>query len=199
MTSEFLTYLRLGLTHIADLQGYDHILFIVALTAGFALRDWSRLLWLVTAFTLGHSVTLVLATLDLVRVRASLIELLIAVTIVLTGLYGFISHRGGAPPPESAQGRRHILYAMAGGFGLIHGLGFSSFLRTVLGTEDSLLLPLFAFNVGLEVGQLAIVGFVLLAGAVACDGFGLARRRWAMGLALLAVGLGSKMVLDRLS
>src|SRR5688572_15555588 len=93
MGSEFLTYFRLGVGHIADLRGYDHILFIVALTAGYAVRDWRRLLWLVTAFTLGHSFTLALATLDLVRVSGDLIEVLIAITIVATGVYGSMSRR----------------------------------------------------------------------------------------------------------
>jgi hypothetical protein len=194
MGSEFTTYLRLGLSHIADLRGYDHILFIVALTAGYALRDWHRLLWLVTAFTLGHSVTLALATLQLVRVPAALIEVLIAATIVVAGVFGVASSRDGA----MAMRRQHILYAMAGGFGLIHGLGFSSFLRTVLGSEESIVVPLLAFNVGLEVGQLVIVAAVLLAGTLACSGLGVPRQRWVAGLSFLSALLGAGMMWERL-
>lgn len=199
MTSEFVTYFRLGVGHIADLKGYDHILFVVALTAGYALRDWRRLLWLVTAFTLGHSVTLVLATLQLVRVHGPTIELLIPVTIVLTAGYSMIARARSEATGEGYTPERHVLlYILAGCFGLIHGLGFSNFLRAVLGGEESILLPLFAFNVGLEIGQLAIVACVLLAGALACEVAGLARRRWATALALVSVLAGLKMIVERL-
>ncbi len=194
MGSEFLTYFRLGVGHIADLRGYDHILFIIALTAGYALREWRKLLWLVTAFTLGHSLTLALATLDLVRVSSGLVEILIAVTIVATGVYGLVSRRD---TEATAAGRQRILYAMAGGFGLIHGLGFSSFLRTVLGGEEGIAWPLFAFNVGLEVGQLAIVLGILVLGTLVCDLAGVPRRHWAMGLSVVAVIAGFRMIIER--
>lgn len=198
MTSEFLTYLRLGLGHIADLKGYDHILFVVALTAGYAPRDWKRLLWLVTAFTVGHSVTLVLATLDVVRVHGPTIELLIPVTIVVTAAYSMLGRRRAAAANAADPPERHaLLYILAGTFGLIHGLGFSNILRAVLGGEESILLPLFAFNVGLEVGQLAIVACVLVAGALACDLAGLSRRRWATALSLLIALAGLRMVVER--
>lgn len=199
MTSEFLTYFRLGIGHIADLRGYDHILFIVALTAGYALRDWKRLLWLVTAFTLGHSVTLVLATLQLVRVHAPTIEFLIPVTIVLTAAYSMMARARSERSGEGYAPERHaLLYILAGCFGLIHGLGFSNFLRAILGGEESILLPLFAFNVGLEIGQLAIVACVLLVGALACDVAGLTRRRWATGLSLVIVLAGLRMIVERI-
>lgn len=208
VTSEFFTYLRLGLSHIADLKGYDHILFIVALTAGYAPRDWKRLLWLVTSFTVGHSITLALATLDLVRVDGPLIELLIPVTIVITAAYAMLARRGrrtSAPDaprdstgPATPPERHLLLYVLAGAFGLIHGLGFSNFLRAILGSEESILLPLFAFNVGLEVGQLAIVTVVLIAGTLACEFAGLSRPRWATALSLLITAAGTQMILQRL-
>lgn len=198
MNSEFLTYFRLGVGHIADLRGYDHILFIVALTAGYALRDWRRLLWLVTAFTAGHSITLALATLNLVRVHAPTIELLIPVTIVVTAGYSMLARRRSEASGEAYAPERHVLlYGLAGCFGLIHGLGFSNFLRAILGGEESILLPLFAFNVGLEIGQLAIVAVVLLAGTLVCDVAGLARRRWATALSLVIVLAGIRMIVER--
>ncbi|MGQ0650377.1 MAG: HupE/UreJ family protein [Gemmatimonadaceae bacterium] len=198
MGSEFTTYLRLGLSHIADLQGYDHILFIVALTAGFGLRDWKRLLWLVTAFTLGHSVTLALATLNVIHARSALIEMLIAVTIVIAGVFGLVSQWRGSEEANAGR-RQRILYVMAGGFGLIHGLGFSNFLRAVLGGEESIVFPLLAFNVGLEGGQLLIVGVVLLLGALVCEGAGLRRKTWAMGLSFICALFGARMMWERMS
>ncbi|MEP7380916.1 MAG: HupE/UreJ family protein [Gemmatimonadota bacterium] len=197
--SEFLTYFQLGIGHIADLRGYDHILFIVALTAGYAPRDWRRLLWLVTAFTIGHSITLALATLQLVKVHAPTIELLIPITIVLTAGYSMLARWRAERAGEGAVPERQmLLYVLAGCFGLIHGLGFSNFLRAILGGEESILVPLFSFNVGLEFGQMAIVACVLLTGALACEVAGLARRRWATALSILIVLAGVQMIVERI-
>lgn len=163
--------------HIADLRGYDHILFVAALTVAYRPGDWRRLLVLVTAFTLGHSVTLVLATLDLVRVRPALVEGAIAATIVITALATFAAtmrRTGAGSAAEGFRGR----YVLALGFGLIHGLGFSAFLRGLLGAEESLLVPLLSFNIGLEVGQLGIVLGVLLAGVMVEHLLRISRRDW---------------------
>ena len=190
MLDEFLLYLRLGFHHIADLAGYDHILFVVALTIPFTVRDWKRLAVLVTAFTVGHSITLALATLRLVQVPSALVEMLIPATIVATAA---LSWRAGAPGHEREPvtvGR----YLMAAAFGLVHGLGFSTYLRSLLGDEESLVLPLLAFNVGLEVGQLLILAIVVGFGAALVPRL-LSRRIWVLtlvsatgGLALLLLG-----------
>ncbi len=210
--SEFLTYFQLGIGHIADLRGYDHILFIVALTAGYAPSEWRRLLWLVTAFTIGHSITLALATLGIVHVHAPTIELLIPVTIVVTAGYsiaarwraghstapGMVGGEGAGGSAAAVPEQQLLLYVLAGCFGLIHGLGFSNFLRAILGGEESIVVPLFAFNVGLEFGQMAIVACVLLAGALACELGGLTRRRWATALSVVIVLAGMQMVWSRM-
>jgi hypothetical protein len=195
MGSEIATYLRLGLHHIADLRGYDHILFVAALTVAYRPAEWRRLLWLVTAFTLGHSVTLALATLDLVRVKSSLVEAGIALTIVISSLMA-IALALRAPEAPAAQGQR-LRYGLAAGFGLIHGLGFSSFLRSLLGGEESILVPLFSFNVGLEIGQLIIVSAVLVLG-LAAERLGLARRAWVLLISGGIAVMGVKMVAERL-
>ena len=202
MGSEFLTYLQLGLRHITDIRGYDHILFVTALTVAYRPSDWRRLLLLVTAFTLGHSITLALATLNLVHVPSASVEASIAATIVIASLMAIVA-TVHAPAGEggnvSVRGQR-LRYAMAAGFGLVHGLGFSTFLRSLLGGEESLVLPLFSFNLGLEVGQFSIVAGVLLLGLFAERVLRLARRDWvlivsggivAMGLTMLAQRLGS--------
>jgi hypothetical protein len=205
MPSEFLTYLRLGLTHIADPRGYDHILFVAALTGGYAAAEWRRLLWLVTAFTLGHSVTLALATLGAVRVDAALIETLIPATIVVTSLVSVAAARRDPRDrwvaPHARPARRRgavVLYVLAAAFGLVHGLGFSTFLRALLGAESGIALPLLAFNLGLEAGQLLIVAATLLAGAVATRLLG-DRRDWVLLLAGATAGVGATMLVDRLT
>jgi hypothetical protein len=197
MGSEILTYLRLGLHHIADLRGYDHILFVAALTVAYRPTEWRRLLWLVTAFTLGHSVTLALATLNLVRARAAMVEMGIALTIVISSLMAIVLavRSEAAAPAVRGQGFR---YALAAGFGLIHGLGFSTFLRSLLGGEESIVVPLFSFNVGLEIGQLLIVGGVLATGLVAERVLRLSRRDWVLVASGGIAALGARMVLERL-
>ena len=154
--TEFELYLRLGFEHISDLKGYDHILFVIALAAVYPLREWKHLLVLVTAFTIGHSVTLALSTLGWVNVDADLIETLIPVTIFITAAIN-IFERFAKDPEKALQRDWRMKYALAIGFGLIHGLGFSNYLRAILGSEESLVLPLFSFNVGLELGQLVIL------------------------------------------
>jgi hypothetical protein len=201
MGSEILTYLRLGMHHIADLRGYDHILFVAALTVAYRPAEWRRLLWLVTAFTFGHSITLALATLDLVRVASRLVEPAIAGTIVATSLLAIVvAARSGSAPgaPVSVQGQ-NVRYAMAAGFGLIHGLGFSTFLRSLLGDEDSLFLPLLSFNVGLELGQISIVLVVLALGVLAERGMGLDRRAWVLVTSGGIAAVGATMIFERLA
>lgn len=197
MGSEFLTYLRLGMHHIADLRGYDHILFVAALTVAYRPREWRRLLILVTAFTVGHSITLALATLNLVRVNARLVEAGIAATIVATSLVaiGFVARDQGTES-VATRGQR-LRYALALGFGLIHGLGFSSFLRSLLGGEASLALPLFSFNVGLELGQLGIVAGVLLVGVAVERGLGLGRRDWVLVASGGIAAVGATILAER--
>ncbi len=182
MHSTFAVYLHLGFDHIADLRGYDHILFVVALSAGYGLAQWRQLLVLVTAFTVGHSLTLALATLRLVSVSSAWVEFLIPVTIAATGIFT-MAEIATAPEhlqrPERAQ---PVKYAMALFFGLIHGLGFSTFLRAMLGEEESIALPLFSFNVGLEIGQIAILAVVLAVSASVVRWARLGASRWALAL-----------------
>ena len=170
--SEFELYLRLGFEHISDLNGYDHILFVIALAAVYPLREWKHLLVLVTAFTIGHSVTLALSTLGWVNVDADLIEMLIPVTIFIIAALN-IAERFAKDPEKALNRDWRARYALAIGFGLIHGLGFSNYLRAILGTEQSLVLPLFSFNVGLEIGQLVILVITFVVSGVV---IGLANR-----------------------
>lgn len=201
MGSEVLTYLRLGMHHIADWRGYDHILFVAALTIAYPPAEWRRLLLLVTAFTLGHSITLALATLDLVRASSAVVEPAIAATIAITGLVTIAGALRVAPTAERdlVTGRGQSLrYLLAAGFGLIHGLGFSTFLRSLLGTEESLAVPLVSFNVGLECGQLLIVAAVLLLGWLGHRLFRISGRDWVLVVSSGITALGLSMMLERL-
>ena len=197
MGSEFIVYMRLGFEHIADVAGYDHILFIAALCAVYRWAEWRRLLWLVTAFTIGHSITLALATLDVVRPSETLVEVLIPVTIVVTSVLNIVE--AGEQPAEASRRGWRAKYALALGFGLIHGLGFSTFLRAVLGAEESIVWPLFAFNVGLEAGQLVILFFVLLLAFTLVRFVGMRHDAWVLVLSGATAGIALTMIVDRLA
>lgn len=194
MLGEFLLYLQLGFHHIADVAGYDHILFVAALTIPFTPRDWRRLALLVTAFTLGHSITLALATLQLVQVRSALVEALIPATILATAALSWRAQSPGHQREPVTVGR----YLMATGFGLIHGLGFSTYLRSLLGSEERITLPLLAFNVGLEIGQLLILGVVMGLGALIVPAI-LSPRRWVLALVSMIGGLALMLLVQRVA
>ncbi|MEY2704105.1 MAG: hypothetical protein RL407_167 [Bacteroidota bacterium] len=187
--SSFELYFKLGIQHILDLNGFDHILFIVVLCAVFVARDWVKILLLVTAFTLGHSLTLALATFKIIEIRSEVIEFLIPVTIALTALITLIK-----PKPSTGKGIQ-LNYLLALFFGLIHGLGFSNYLRTLLGKEAAIWQPLLAFNIGLEVGQLAIVvAFLLLTSLVHLAGMN--RKEWTLILSAFVLGVACMLMLQ---
>ncbi|MCD4709767.1 MAG: HupE/UreJ family protein [Bacteroidales bacterium] len=190
--SLFELYFKLGLQHIADLKGYDHILFILTLCVVYTLKEWKRVLVLVTAFTVGHSLTLALATLDLVRVDGDLIEFLIPLTIFITALANLFARK------QRVTSLQHYLkYAVALFFGLIHGLGFSNYLRSLLGAERGLVLPLFSFNVGIEVGQIIIVTIIMLLTKVVVDLLGVPRREWHVLLSGAGLGISLVLMVER--
>ncbi len=195
MLSEFLVYLRLGFEHITDVRGYDHILFVAVLTASY-LGQWRRLFWLVTAFTVGHSVTLALATLDLLRVSPSLVELLIPITILATSLVN-IWDREPTEAPTDRTRAAFLKYAIAVAFGLVHGMGFSNFLRAALGSEESIFVPLLAFNIGLEFGQLAIVAGLVALAAVFVRWLDLSRRAWVLTVSTICGVSALVMIVQR--
>lgn len=187
----------MGFHHIAALGAWDHILFVAALTAAYGVHEWKRIAVLVTAFTVGHSVTLALATFEIVSVSARIVEPLIAATIVFMGIAAIRDQL----LPASDGARRAAMqrrYATAGVFGLIHGLGFASGLRAILGTESSIAVPLFGFNVGLEVGQVLIVSLFFALGLAVARWLGVPRRDWVLILSGAAAGIGVTLLIDRL-
>ncbi|EOZ96081.1 hypothetical protein A33Q_2674 [Indibacter alkaliphilus LW1] len=173
-----------------DLAGFDHILFVVALCALYVLRDWKKIIILVTAFTIGHSITLALATLQLLKVNSDLIEFLIPLTIVITALSNIFK-----PKPSTGRGIQ-INYFFALFFGLIHGLGFSNYLRSLLGKEASIFQPLLAFNLGLEVGQLVIVAIFMTASSILIGIAGINRKDWTLVISAIVLGMAFMMMLD---
>ena len=191
--SEFQLYFGLGQDHILDANGYDHILFVLALCILYSLREWKQVLILVTAFTLGHSITLALATLEIINVDAGLIEFLIPVTILITAVSNIV-RKGDGPTGRSLQ----LNYVYAAFFGLIHGMGFSNYLKSILGRDESIFTQLLAFNIGLEVGQIIIVAFFLLLGYVVVDLLGVNRRDWKLVISSAIAGIALILAKDKM-
>ncbi len=179
MIGELATFIQLGFRHITDLAAMDHILFLLALAAIYRPRDWRRALWVVTAFTVGHSVTLALAVAGTVRLPTRLIEFLIPVTIVLTCVENIIVRDRTRAP---LRGRYRPVFA--GVFGLVHGAGFANYLRDIF--VDRVALPLFGFNVGIELGQLVVLSLAGLT-LVTADRLIRAVRAWEPEEAALRV------------
>ena len=198
--SSFGSFLALGLHHILTLDAADHLLFLATLVLAHELGRWRPLLILITAFTVGHSLTLALATLNVVQANARAVESLIPATIVATSVVNLWTWRQGRrandPPPRDAE----VLwprYAMALAFGLIHGLGFSSVLRGLLGNEDSILMPLLAFNIGIEIAQVIVIGILAVLGALLTWRL-FDRRGYVLTASGITLGCAMQMLLARI-
>jgi hypothetical protein len=189
--SEFELYFELGLEHILDIKGYDHIMFVIALCAIYAVRDWVKVLILVTAFTIGHSITLALATLQIISVNSDLIEFLIPLTIFLTAFSNLF-----IKTDTIRRSKIQINYILALFFGLIHGMGFSNYLRSLLGMDESIITQLLAFNIGLEAGQIIIVGSFMVFSFILTDIFGVNRRDWKLIISSAVVGISLIMIFE---
>ncbi|MFT7073717.1 MAG: hypothetical protein ACJAX3_002716 [Patiriisocius sp.] len=150
---EFWLYLNQGSLHIIDFQGLDHLCFIVSFCLLYSLKDWKYIIGLITAFTLGHCITLIISVLNIVTIKSSLVETLIPITILSSCANNYwCLFRKKQYKPSTV-----ITYGILFSFGLIHGLGFSNFLKMMIFEEDSVILPLLGFNIGIEIAQLMIV------------------------------------------
>ncbi len=184
----FHLYFNLGVHHIINFEAYDHILFIITLVAVYQLKHWKKIIILVTAFTIGHTTTLALATLGILHVPTDLVEFLIAVTIFLTSITNLLQKS------DNFSRSVHLFkYSLALFFGLIHGLGFSTYLRSLLGTESSIVTPLFAFNLGVETGQLILVTLIILVNYLLIRSFSMKQHDWKVFLS--GAGMGVSLIL----
>ncbi len=188
----FALYYKLGVHHILDIHSYDHILFLVCLTAPYLLYQWKQILILITAFTVGHTTSLVLATFHIVKVPTDSIEFIIPLTIFITGLWNIVAIK------NIVDSRTHwIKYVTALFFGLIHGLGFSNYLQSLLSVEKEILVSLLSFNLGIEVGQILIVLGIFLLNYVIINVLKTSRRDWVNIFSGAGMGVALVLMIDR--
>jgi len=191
MLDNFWFNVQYGINHVLDFNGYDHVLFLMALTVPYTFRDWKRILILVSTFTLGHTLSLVLAAYNIVSINGSLVEFLIPITILIVALYNIFT--AGKKSKEQKIG---VLFLTTLFFGLIHGLGFAREFKMFIGKAESKVMPLIEFALGIEIAQVIIVFVVLFLGFFTQTIFRFSRRDWVMVLSAIVVGLVIPMLIE---
>jgi HupE / UreJ protein len=184
-------YFKEGWQHIISTSALDHQLFIVALTAVYLLKDWKKVLVLVTAFTIGHSLTLALSVYNIVHIQEVFVEVLIPCTIMFTALFNIVQK-------DIAQKAVQLNYFFALFFGLIHGLGFANTIRFMLAKGQTIGWSLFGFNVGLEVGQMLIVLIILVISYVLISIAKMPQKWWVYILSAITFTWAVKFALERI-
>ncbi len=190
--NNFQIYFALGYHHIVNWGSLDHILFMVALALRYQFADWKKLLVLVTAFTIGHTITLALAVFNLVHFPNKWIEFLIPVTIVITALSNCFVKK------FSYKSRFPAIYFFALFFGLVHGLGFSNDLRSVIGNGSGVVVKLLAANIGIEMAQIMFVMILLIINLICLNIFKFNRREYILLISGGIFGVSLQMALTRL-
>jgi len=190
--SDFWIYTEIGLKHVLNLNSYDHVLFLMALSASNSFKEWKKMLLLVTVFTIGHSLALVLSTFNIVMIRLSLVELLIPITIVFAAGFNFFTIRKSS---KAGTGNAVILTTLF--FGLIHGLGFANYFKAILpGTASEKVAPLLEFAFGIEGAQLVIVLGMLLLSFGVQNFFRVSKRDFTMVVSAFIIGMALPMILE---
>ncbi|CAI8246585.1 HupE/UreJ family protein [Flavobacteriaceae bacterium] len=184
MLDSFLKFLELGLYHIVSFKSYDHILFLVVLTVPYFFRDWKRLLLLVSSFTLGHTLSLLLGVYDIINLKANVTEWLIPFTIIIMAIYNVFT-----AGKSSKYGNPVILFSLVLFFGFIHGLGFANAFESLVSSSESTLLSILEFALGIEVGQFVIVFCILFLGFLGQTIFRFSLRDWVMVISSVVIGL----------
>jgi HupE / UreJ protein len=190
--SEFWIYFQIGLKHVLDIHAYDHVLFLIALTVPFSFNDWKRIFLLVSLFTIGHTTALLLSVYDIVAIKVNVVELLIPITILITSLYTLFT-AGKSNKKDSIN----IVFFITLFFGIIHGLGFSNYFKTILGgSANSKLIPLSEFALGIESAQIVVVFVVLILSYIVQTFFRFSKRDWTLVMSAFIIGVVLPMIIE---
>jgi len=190
--SEFWIYFNTGLRHVLDINAYDHVLFLIALTIPYAFKDWQRVLLLVTLFTVGHTMALLLSVYGFVQIKVNLVEFLIPITILITAVFHLFT-AGKNSKKESIS----FIAVVTLFFGIIHGLGFSNYFNTILpGNASAKLIPLLEFALGIEAAQVIVVLIVLILSYIVQTVFRFSKRDWTLVMSAFVIGVVIPMVIE---
>jgi hypothetical protein len=189
--SEFLIYFQIGLKHVLDIHAYDHVLFLIALSVPYSFNDWKKILLLVTIFTIGHTTALFLSIFGIIAVKVTVVELLIPITILITAFYNLFT-----AGKTSKNGGVDLISIVTLFFGIIHGLGFSNYFKTILGGSTvSKLLPISEFALGIEAAQIVVVLVVLILSYIVQTVFRFSKRDWALVMSAFIIGVVLPMII----
>ena len=190
--SEFLIYFQIGLKHVLDIHAYDHVLFLIALVVPFSFKDWKHIILLITLFTIGHTMALLLSVFGIIAVKVNVVELLIPITILITAFFNLFT-AGKSNKKESIN----LVFFVTLFFGIIHGLGFSNYFKAILGgSATSKLLPLAEFAVGIEAAQIIVVFIVLIISYIVQTVFRFSKRDWTLVMSAFIIGVVLPMIIE---
>ncbi|CAM3965250.1 HupE/UreJ family protein [Flavobacterium weaverense] len=190
--SEFWIYFQIGLKHVLDINAYDHVLFLIALAVPFSFNDWKRVILLVTLFTIGHTMALMLSVFGIVTIKVDVVEFLIPITILLTALFNLFT-AGKSSKKENIN----LVFFITLFFGIIHGLGFSNYFKSILGgTASSKVLPLSEFALGIEAAQIVVVFVVLVLSYIVQTIFRFSKRDWTLVMSAFVIGIVVPMIIE---
>jgi hypothetical protein len=190
--SEFLIYFQIGLQHVLDIHAYDHVLFLIALTVPFSFKDWKRMVLLITLFTIGHTMALLLSVFGIIAIKVNVVELLIPITILITAFFNLFT-AGKSNKKESIN----LIFFVTLFFGVVHGLGFSNYFKAILGgSATSKILPLAEFALGIEAAQIIVVFIVLIVSYMVQTVFRFSKRDWTLVMSAFIIGVVLPMIID---
>lgn len=189
---QFWIYFQIGLKHILNVYAYDHVLFLIALAIPFSFKDWKRILLLTTLFTLGHTMALLLSVFGIIAIKVNVVELLVPTTILITAFFNLFT-AGKSSKKESVN----VVFFITLFFGIIHGLGFSNYFKTIVhGTNTSKLLPMAEFALGIEAAQIVVVFVVLILAYIVQTVFRFSKRDWTLVLSAFIIGVVLPMIIQ---
>ena len=190
--SEFWIYFQIGLKHVLDIHAYDHVLFLIALAVPFSFKDWKQIVLLVSMFTIGHTLALLLSIFGIIAIKVNVVELLIPITILITALFNLFT-AGKSSKKESVN----LVFFITLFFGIIHGLGFSNYFKSILGgTPSSKLIPLGEFALGIEAAQIVVVFVVLVLSYIVQTVFRFSKRDWTLVMSAFIIGVVLPMIVE---
>lgn len=189
---DFWIFFKIGINHVLDFNGYDHILFLIALTVPYALKDWKRILLLVSIFTIGHTLALLLSVFNIVVFKVTIVELLIPITILITAFYNIFT-----AGKSSKQDGISFVGIVTLTFGIIHGLGFSNYFKSMI-TGDTLdkLIPTLEFALGIEAAQIIIISCVLLLSFIMQTLFRFSKRDFTLIMSSFVLGVVVPLIIS---
>lgn len=190
--SDLWIYFQIGLKHVLDINAYDHVLFLIALTVPYSFKDWKQVLILVTTFTVGHTLALFMSVFGLVTINSNLVEFLIPISIIATAIFHLFT--AGKPKRNESFGVTGFITLF---FGIIHGLGFSNFFKSILpGNASDQVAPLLQFALGIEAAQLIVVLLVLIVSYIIQTFFRFSKRDFALVMSAFVIGVVLPMIIE---